>query len=42
MSRREEILNRILETKAIAVIRMADSTKLVYRFKAFWTFGAKN
>ncbi len=29
MSRREKILNRILETKAIAVIRTADSPKLV-------------
>jgi 2-dehydro-3-deoxyphosphogluconate aldolase/(4S)-4-hydroxy-2-oxoglutarate aldolase len=29
MSQREEILNRILELKAIAVIRMADSTKLI-------------
>jgi 2-dehydro-3-deoxyphosphogluconate aldolase/(4S)-4-hydroxy-2-oxoglutarate aldolase len=29
MSKREDILNRILDLKAIAVIRMADSSKLV-------------
>ncbi|MFC1620641.1 bifunctional 4-hydroxy-2-oxoglutarate aldolase/2-dehydro-3-deoxy-phosphogluconate aldolase [Candidatus Neomarinimicrobiota bacterium] len=29
MSKREDILNRILELKAIAVIRMADSSKLI-------------
>jgi len=41
MSQREEILNRILETKAIAVIRMADSAKLIQVVEAILEGGVE-
>lgn len=41
MAKREEILNRILDKKAIAVIRMADSSKLIRVIEAILEGGVE-